>query len=180
MVSLRREVKSNDDVYGGYRVRFGANQNTYGFNPDNDNYDNYRTQYGDSVALNQGRERFYPSDRRNEKSARMSGKGKFLIVLYVIIVAIFIALVVANSTVITTAKESDEQNQTLSEQEKNYTTAGRNITVDAENVELYSLTRMQNDTNGTEEDSYDLIEEIVPDTHKTSSNWFDKLCEIFG
>ena len=110
----------------------------------------------------------------------MSGKGKFLIVLYVIIVAIFIALVVANRTVITTAKEPDEQNQTLSEQEKNYTTAGRNITVDAENVELYSLTRMQNDTNGTEEDSYDYIEEIVPDTRKTSSNWFDKFCEIFG
>lgn len=81
---------------------------------------------------------------------------------------------------ITDAKANEQQNRTLSEQEKNYTTAGRNITVDAENVELYSLTRTQNDTNETEVGSYDLIEENAPDTRKTSSNLFDKFCEIFG
>lgn len=175
MVSLRREVKSNDDVYGGYRVRFGANQNTYGFNPDNDDYDSYPTHYGDSVAINQNRERFYPSERSNEKSGRMSGKGKFLIVLYVVIVALFIGLLIANSTTITSAKETITAKQALSEQEKGYTAAGKDMSV------VYGGNMLQDGSvNGETVGDYALIQEDAPVSYKTESNWFDNLCDLLG
>ena len=175
MVSLRREVKSNDDVYGGYRVRFGANQNTYGFNPDNDDYDSYPTHYGDSVAINQNRERFYPSERSNEKSGRMSGKGKFLIALYVVIVALFIGLIIANSSTITSAKETVTAKQALSEQEKAYTVAGKDMSV------VYGGNMLQDgNSNGVTVGDYDYLEEGAPTVYTIKTNLFDSFCDGIG
>ena len=180
MVSLRREVKSNDDVYGGYRVRFGANQNTYGFNPDNEDYDSrYPSNYGDSVAINQGRERFYPADRSNEKGARLSHKGKFLIALYIVIVALFIGLLIANSTTITSAKETVATKQTLTEQEKAYSAAAKDMAVTSESGEKFAMT--QSAISGeVEVGEYAYLPEDGAVSYKKTSNLFNDICRKLG
>lgn len=190
MVTLRRTVQSDSERYGGYTTRFNSNHNSYDtFRSRQDEKDEQfddayvGRNYQGTVAISSQRERYYPSERAQEPMRTgLNAKGKLLIALYVLVVALFVGLIIANSASITAVTgQVSQQAKTLETSEAAYFAGNADIKASTEQTMLLKATELgYANPDEAEVGTYELLLQNAPVSYDTQSSWFDKTCDWIG